>query len=388
MRSNLIFRLNTSWAGVSLVVLLAACGSTAPASPAAATASPSSAAAAASAKPVSQPSGVPASAKPGASSASVKPGASASAKPTIVPAAAGQTLIAFSELVGSNLGLWGAKEAKIFQQNNVDVDLRLIESSLSVGAVLSGQVRLAAVGGSESLAAAVQGADLRAIATLGPVYPYKFEVPNSIKNKDDLRGKKVGVSRIGSSSDVATRVGLRKFGLEPDKDVSIVQVGSATARTAAMISGALQGALVTPPDTVQLESQGFHPLFDLAALRLPAANDMLIAQGSWLTQHRDIAQKIVDSEIQATAREKKDKAFAEDVLKKYRKTEDPKALDAAYDFFVTETNPLLPYPKAEQLTDSVASVSKKIPATKTFDLNKFLDPSFVQSAADRGIGKA
>jgi len=374
-------KVRTTCVIVGMVSLLAACGGTASPNPSTpiSSAAPSKPAASSAALTSSPPAGSAASAKPA--------GAPASAKPTVAPAAAGQSLVAYSEIVGSNAGLWGAKQADLFQKNGADVDLRLIESSLSVGALLSGQVQMAAVGGSESLAAAVQGADLRAIATLGPVYPYKFEVPASIQAKDDLKGKKVGVSRIGSSSDVATRVGLRKYGLDPNSDVSIVQVGSASARTAAMISGALQGALVTPPDTVKLESQGFHPLFDMAALKLPAANDMLVVQGSWLTGHRDVAQKIVDAEIQATAREKKDKTFAEDVLKTYYKVDDTKLLDAAYDYFITQTNPSLPYPTAEQVQDAVASVANKIPEAKSFDLSKFLDPSLVQNAASRGIDK-
>jgi len=296
--------------------------------------------------------------------------------------------VSYSEIVGSNAGLWGAKEADLFKKNGLDVDLRLIESSLGIPALLSGQVQVAAVGGSEALAAAVQGADLRIIAALGPVYPYKFEVPASIKTKEDLKGKTVGVSRIGSSSDVATHAGLRKYGLDPDKDVTIVQVGSLTARTAAMITGAIQGAVTTPPDTVVLEGKGFHPLFDLAALNLPAANDMLVVQTGWLTAHRDQAQKIVDAEIQGTAREKKDKAFADALLKKYYKLDDPKLIDVSYDYFITQTNPLLPYPKPEQFGDALAAVVEKAPQAKGFDLNKLIDASFVKSAADRGIDKA
>ena len=363
-----------------LIGMVACGGSASPASPAAASAPPA-------ASSLSSVAAASASAKPGAASTSAKPAASPSAKPTLVPAAPGQTLVAYSEIVGSNAALWGAKEGGLFQKNGVNADLRLIESSLSVSALLANQVQVAAVGGSESLAAAAQGADLVGIATLGPVYPYKFEVPAAIKNKDDLKGKKVGVSRIGSSSDLATRIGLNKYGIDPNKDVSIVQVGSASARTAAMFSGALQGALVTPPDTVKLEDKGFHPLFDMAAQKLPAANDMLMVKGDWLKGHRDVAQKIIDSVIQAAALEKKDRAFAENAMKPYYKLSDKRLLDAAYDYFVGSANPVLPYPTAAQLKDALASVTKRIPAAKNYDLNKFIDASLVKSAADRGVDK-
>jgi NitT/TauT family transport system substrate-binding protein len=374
-----------------LAGLLAACGgSAAPApssAPASAAAPASGGAAAASGKPAA--SGAT-SAKPAASgSAAAKPAASGSAKPqaSIAPAKPGQLLAAYSEIVTSNLPMWAAKEGGIFQKNGLDVDVRLIESSLVVGALLSNQVQLGGVGGSETLAAAVNGGDLKILATTTPVYPYKLEVAKDIKTKEDLKGKKVAISRVGSSSDVATRAGLRKIGLDPEKDVSIIQVGSLSARTAAMKSGAVQGSMTNPPDTLTLEDEGFHPLVDLAELDLPASNNGIVVQGAWLNSHKADAQKYIDSYIEAIARVKKDKAFAEDVMKKYLKLDDKRKLDNAYDFWVGETMPNLPYPDAKQFTDSVAVIAQTNPKAKDYDLSKLLDPSFIKSAADRGIDK-
>jgi len=397
---------------LSLVVLLAACGggaaapasSAPPASPSAAAsakpaASPSTAAsAAASAKPAASAA---ASAKPAASGASAKPAASGEAKPaasgsaapSLAPAAPGQIVVAYSEVVGSNTALWAAKEGGIFDKNGLNVDPRLIESSLVVGAVLSGQVPIAAGGGSEAMSAAVEGGDLKVLAITTPVYPYKLEVSKDIQKVEDLKGKKVGVSRIGSSSDIATRIGLRKVGLDPDKDVTIVQLGSLSARTAAIQSGAIQGSMANPPDTLTLEDAGFHPLIDLPSLGLPSSNNGIMTTGAYISGHKAEMQKFMDSMVQSIARIKKDKAFAEQVMAKYLKLDESKAddkrkLDASYDFWVQQSMPNLPYPKAEQFTDSIDILAEKNPKAKDFDLNKLIDPSFVQSAADRGLDKS
>jgi len=350
---------------------------------------------AASAKPAAPAASGSASAKPASSgSTAEKPAASASASASaaaaasVAPAKPGQLLVAYSEIVTSNLPMWAAKEGGIFQKNGLDVDVRLIESSLSIGALVSGQVQLAGVGGSESLAAAVSGADLRILATTTPVYPYKLEVAADIKTPADLKGKKVAISRVGSSSDVATRAGLRKLGLDPDKDVSIIQVGSLQARTAAMISGAVQASMANPPDTLTLEDQGFHTLVDLSSLDLPASNNGIVVTGSWLASHRAETQKYIDSYIQSIGRVKKDKPFALDVMKTYLKLDDTRKLQEAYDYWVGKTMPDLPYPKPDQFVDSVAVIAEKNPAAKSYDLNKLLDPSFIQSAADRGVNKA
>lgn len=368
-----------------IAIFLAACGGSSTATPAASTA-PASAPASTAAKPAASAA---ASSKPAAGSAAAKPSVSGAAKPaaSIAPAKPGQLLAAYSEIVTSNLPMWAAKEGGIFQKNGMDVDIRLIESSLSIGALVSGQVQLAGVGGSESLAAAVEGADIKILATTTPVYPYKLEVAKDIQSPNDLKGKKVGVSRIGSSSDVATRAALKKIQLVPDKDVSIIQVGSLQARTAAMQSGAIQGAVANPPDSITLEKQGFHTLVDLAAAQLPASNNGIVVQGSWLPSHKDQAQKYIDSYVESIARIKKDQAFALDVMKKYLKNDDTELLKQTYDYWVGKTMPTLPYPKPEQFADSVPILAEKNPKAKTYDLGKLLDPSFIQSAADRGIDK-
>jgi NitT/TauT family transport system substrate-binding protein len=377
-------------------LLLAACGGAAsapassapPASPSAA--SPSAAAASTAPKPAAS-TVASASAKPAASGkpeASAKPAGSAKPEASVAPAKPGQLLASYSEIVTSNLPMWAAKEGGLFQKHGLDVDVRLIESSLSIGALISGQVQLAGVGGSETLAAAVAGADVKILATTTPVYPYKLEVTKDIQTPADLKGKKVAISRAGSSSDVATRAGLKKIGLDPSKDVSIIEVGSLQARTTAMAQGAVQASMANPPDTLTLEDQGFHPLVDLASLDLPASNNGVVVQGAWLATHKEDAQKYIDAYIETISRLKKDESFAEDVMKKYLKLDDQRKLDAAYDYWVGKTMPELPFPKPEQFPDSVATIAEKNPAAKNYDLTKLLDASFVQSAADRGVNKA
>lgn len=367
--------------------LLSACGGgAAPASSAPAAASPSAKPAAASQAASAKPAGSAASAKP-AASGEAKPSASASAEASIAPAKPGQVIAAYSEIVSSNAPLWVAKEGGYFQKNGLDVDARLIESSLAATAVLAGQVQYGSVGGSETLAAAVQGGDLKILGTTSPIYPYKLEVAKDIQNANDLKGKKVGISRVGSSSDIATRAGLKKLGLDPDKDVNILQIGSLSARTAAIKTGAIQASMANPPDTVTLEDLGFHPLIDLAQAKLPASNNGISVQGAYVNAHKPEVQKYVDSIVQAIAREKKDKEFTEKVLSQYLKIDDKRLLDAAYDYWVPNT-PTLPFPKTEQFVDSVAILAEKNPAAKNYDLNKLLDPSFVQSAADRGLDKS
>ena len=295
--------------------------------------------------------------------------------------------ISYSELIPDSLALWVAQDGAYLKKNGIDADIQLITSSQGIPALLSGQTQVAVIGGSNALSAAVQGADLEVVAVLTPVYPYQFLVPASIQSPDQLKGKKVGVSAIGSSSDVATRVALKKMGLDPTKDVTIVPVGSAANRVAAMYSGAIQGSVNQPPDSVTMESKGFHSILDMAAAKLPNANTGVVVQKSWAASHKDVVQKLIDSLVQASARIRKDKAFTVGVLKGWLKSDDTAGMAATYDYYAKEIVPPLPYPRAEQFTDALAVLATRNPKAKTFDISSLLDPSFVQSADTRGLSK-
>jgi ABC-type nitrate/sulfonate/bicarbonate transport system substrate-binding protein len=296
--------------------------------------------------------------------------------------------VSFGNISGDSLSLWAAKEGGYFAKNGLDVDVQLVSGGPNaLSSLLSGQMQLAHLGGSEILSATAAGASLVIIATLGPVYPYRFYVAPNIKTTDDLKGKKVDATNFGSSVDVASRVGLRKLGLDPEQDVVWVTTGSHANGTAALLSGAIQGRMDNPPASQELEAKGFHSLFDLASLQLPAANNTVVVDRAYLDAHREVMQRYVDALVQATARAKKDAAFMIDVEKKYFKSDDDAAMQATYDYFIGEVAPSLPFPKSEQFDDALAELGKKNEKIRGVEISKILDPSFVQSAADRGVDR-
>jgi NitT/TauT family transport system substrate-binding protein len=293
----------------------------------------------------------------------------------------------YSSVAADFMQVWVAKEAGLFEKHGLDVDLQSVTGAVGIASLLAGETQIDANGGPTLLGPVANGGDIAVVATPVPVYPYKLEVPASIRSNADLRGKKVGITSFGTSSDVGIRAALGKLGLTPDSDVSIVQLGSTAARIAALEKGEIQGTVGEPVDTIPLEGKGFHPLFDLASLGLPAANGVIDVKRSWINSNRDSVQKYVDAIVDAGVLEKKDKAFALQVLKKYLKVDDQAALEASYGYFVEQIFPPLPAPKPEQFTGSIEELGKKDPKVQALDANKIIDASFVQDAAKRGLGQ-
>jgi NitT/TauT family transport system substrate-binding protein len=294
--------------------------------------------------------------------------------------------VSYSEVIPDELAPWAAADGGIFQKHNLDVTLTSIASANGVAALLSGQVQIAQLGGSEVLSAAAGGADLVIVANLVPVFPYVFMAAPTINSFSDLKNKKVGVSKVGGSADIATRVALQKNGLDPAKDVTIVETGSAANRVAALRSGAIQGGVSQPPESTTLEQQGFHSIYDLAKQKLPAANTVVATTGTYLKGHRSVVQAYIDSLVEALARIRKDKTFAEGVLTKWEKVTDQTLLDSTYTFYTQEVFPAYPYPKPEQYQAAIDALKGNNSKLASFNVSKILDPSFVKSAQDRKLG--
>ncbi len=318
----------------------------------------------------------------GASSAPAKPAAGASVSQA---SARVRLTVSFPEISGDSLTAWVAQDEGIFTKNGLDVDLRLIESATGMAALLAGETDVALIGGSEVVGADVGGADVKVTAILDPYYPYLFEAAKDVNGAADLKGKKVGVSKFGSSSDTATRIVLQKVGIDPNKDITIVQVGSAGSRTAAVVGGAIQGAIAHPPENLKMEQAGFHVLFDLTSLGLPNDNLSVNAKASWLAGHRDAMQKFVDSLAEAMTFMKQDKTTTLKVIAKYFKSDDAQLNEATYDFHVNRIFKELVPPKPEQFTGIVDALAGNNPKAKGFDASSILDPSFASSTISRSL---
>jgi NitT/TauT family transport system substrate-binding protein len=316
------------------------------------------------------------------------PAAAPTPAPTSAAAALTPLSTGYSNISTDDTAVYVGADEGIFARHGLDVNAQLVAGgSTTTAALLSGQIQIAEAGGSETLSAVANGADLVVVATLAGVYPYLFEVTPDITDMRGVVGKKLGVSNIGGSADIALRVALRANGIDPEKDVTIVPTGSAANRTAALSSGAIQGGMSGPPDSIALEAIGLHPILDLASQHLPSANTVVVTQRTYAQANHDSVQRYVDAIIDSMVQLKKDRPGTIALLEKYYQSSDDHAMGVAYDFYANEVAQVLPYPKAEQFKDSIDALSVTNPKIKTLDLDRVLDSSFVQNAADRGMGQ-
>lgn len=244
-----------------------------------------------------------------------------------------QQTLAFSSVDSPNANWYIAKEKQLYKKYGLDVELIYIPSSTTtISAVLAGSVAVGNISGGATANAAVGGANVVAVGCFINTLPYELIVNESIRSAQQLKGKSVGISRVGSSSDVAARVLLKELKLEPDKDVAILQVGGSTERAAAFRTGRI-AAFPSPPGTIHLAQGMPHRVLVSTAdfpKGFPFPYVCPTASKNYLKNNRDAMKRLLMALIEATHFYKTRKEESKKIFAKYSRQHNEAYLESAY----------------------------------------------------------
>ena len=241
--------------------------------------------------------------------------------------------IAYSSADASNTVWFTALDTGMYRKYGLDVELIFIQSStMSVSTVVSGDIQVANSSGGAVASAAVGGANLVMTACYINTLPYELIVQESVKSVEDLKGKSVGISRVGSASDVAARVLIKGLGLEPVRDVPILQVGGPTERAAAFRTGRIIG-FPSPPGTIHLAKGMPHRVMISTAdfqKRYDFPYICSTTTKTYLASHRETMRKLTMALVEATHFLKTHKEETKKFIAKYTRQDNPQYLEDSY----------------------------------------------------------
>lgn len=227
---------------------------------------------------------------------------------------------------------WIAAEAGLFKKYNLDFQLVYIASSPAVtAALLGGDAEIALTGGEGNIRAYVQGAtDFVFIGAVKNVFTHSILAGPAVKTPDDLRGKRIGINRIGSNPHFFTVQALRQKGLDPVKDVQLVQSGGSPETLAALVSGSLDAACLNPPSDTQALAHGFHYVIYGPDQKIPYVATAIVTRKSVLAKRPLVIGEFMKAMAEAGKILHEDHEFTYKVLGKYLRVTDRKILDASY----------------------------------------------------------
>ena len=281
---------------------------------------------------------------------------------------------------------WIAREAGLLQKYNLDFQLVFIASSPAVtAAMLGGDAEIALTGGEGNIRAYVQGAtDFVFIGAVKNVLTHSILARQEIKRPEDLKGKKIGINRIGSNPHFFAVQALRQKGLDPTKDVQFIQSGGSPETLAALVSGSLDAASLNPPADTQAISQGFHYVIYGPDQRVPYVATAFVTLRPVLAKRTQVAGQFMRAMAEAAKIIHTDKEFTYKVLGKYLRVTDRKVLDASYNTEIKAVEPRLEIrPEGIQgILDEVAKVDPRARKVKAEDL---IDRRYVDEMEKSGF---
>lgn len=292
----------------------------------------------------------------------------------------------YSARVMSQSMPWIAQEAGLFHKNNLDFHLVYIASSgMVTAAMLGGDAEISLTGGVGNVRAYVQGAtDLVFIGNAKNVMTQSILAGAEIKRPEDLKGKKVGVTRIGSNTHYFTIQAVRRLGLDPDRDITFIQTGGEFETLAALANGAIHAATMTAPADARAIAQGFHYVVYGPDLRIPYAATSFVTRRSLIAKRTQVVGQFMRAMAEAAKILHTDREFTYKVLGKQLRVDDRKVLDAAYNEEIKALEPRLMI-KADALQAILDEVSQLDPRAKKVKPQDLVDSRYLDEMQKSGF---
>ncbi len=295
--------------------------------------------------------------------------------------------IAYSAISGAMSSLWVAQEGGYFKREGLDTELLYIGGgSLLIQAMVSGEVPFAYGPSVPVINASLRGADLVLIGNTGNSLVFSVMSRPEIKQPAQLRGKKVGVTRLGGSTDWALDAALKHWNIERGQ-IAVIQTGGMPEGLAGLTSGALDAVVLSPPSNFRAAKAGMHELEDVGQLKITFPNTPLSTPRSFIRSNRDGALRFLRGFTQGLQRLRSDKEFSMKVLSKYTKATDAETLGQLHQTYgLRYSGDRIPFVRIE----SIDEILKRTPGKEAREAKAgdFIDNSLLQELDKSGWFKA
>jgi len=304
---------------------------------------------------------------------------------------AGQTstLTAFyTAPVVSMAPMWIAKEVGFFKKQGLDVRVVFIPSGpTGTTAILAGEADVGIIGGFAPIRAIVGGA--KGLAIIGET---KNAIVAAIVGKKeiasvhDLKGKRLGIDRIGSNPDMFTQAALARFQMDPLRDMQYIQMGNIGQGIPALKAGALDALTASPPDDLVAQKLGFHVILDITAMKIPFAATVLVSARTTIARKQTELMRFMHAYAEAVHYFITNREGASQVIAKYTKVQDREVLNYAIDTDAKAVQKTLEVdPKGIELI--LGLISKTVPQAASAKPEDFHDARFFTELKESGFLK-
>ena len=280
------------------------------------------------------------------------------------------------------------KELDLPRKHGLDVEVLFVPvSSRALQAALAGEIQFLTSGGVANINANATGADFVGLTATLNTFAFKILGSPDIKKPENLKGKKVAISRLGGASDFSIRYALTHWGLVPDKDVALLQVGGEPESVLALQNRAVDAAILSEPFSTVATRAGAVLVADLSQLGVPYTMHGFGVRKSFIRANRDVVVRFMKAYLEGIYVFKTNKELALNVLKKYTRLDDLSLVQASYDEMSQRLIRRVPYPDREGIQTIIDQLAKTRPQMKSLNPSDFIDPSILKEIEESGFIK-
>ena len=298
--------------------------------------------------------------------------------------AAAETLkLGFSGASATQLAGYLAVDQKLFDIYGVNVELTQSAGTTMIRALDSGSLHVAIVGGGQALSAYVKGVEVRIISGLINTVPFQLWVKPELSQLKDLKGKLIANTPPGTSLNLAARILLMRVGLDPSKDVKLVAFGRLQLVSQALLSGVVDAALLSSPETLEAKRSGLRMLMDMATPRIPCPFTSVVTSRAALEKFPSSLDRFLRGILHGIKLALTSPELAKKTLSRNMRLTDPEAVEEAYQRAVAiyERLPMVP----KEAIETVVKVSTEPPGRNPFGV---LDMSILERIDREGFVRA
>jgi NitT/TauT family transport system substrate-binding protein len=285
-----------------------------------------------------------------------------------------------------NIILYVTKEARVYEKYGLDAEVITMNGSgISSKALISGGIDIAPIATPTVINANLAGSDMQILAHTLPGVVHALMVKPQIKRVEDLKGKKIAVSSLGSLTDFLVRYIAKKKGLNPDRDVTLIQTGGDADRIVALSSGVVEGAALSHPAYGRARKLGFPMLWD-SAKEVDYPWIEITTRRTIIKNDREMIMNYMKAHLEGIALFKRDREFSKKVIKKTLRLDDDELVNESYEIFSKAFIPA-PYPNLAGMKTSYEYVATTRPEVWKHKPEEFADSSFVEELDKSGFVK-
>jgi NitT/TauT family transport system substrate-binding protein len=277
------------------------------------------------------------------------------------------------------------KEVGLFNKSGLDVEIVYIPGgSTVVQAMASGEVQFGRGSATEVVSAHMAGFQLKILAALIDKFVYSFVTPATIAKPQDLKGRAVAISRFGSGSDFITRMALKSWGLEPGKDVTILQVGNSPERLAAIVGGKVHGSILSLSQTPRAKKLGLRVLADLSQIETEYPQGVLYVTSSLIEKRPDLIRSFLSAYVEGIRQFKTNKQVAFNIIAKSSGLKDRAEIEEYHSLLSKSFLLDYPMPTLSGVKTVLEDLGSKNPKVREIKPEELLETRFLRDLKQSG----